>query len=269
MPKRATCGRLLPTRRKSISPLAAREGERSLVIGVCDDCPEQVRLIEDYLQSYPGGDGLWVYSETRPREFFRASLQAQPQLVLLDIDMGPESGLRIGQELKSRFPQLLLVFITAHEQYALEAFGLRAFHYLLKPLSKATLHAAIGEAIATLRQNQDPIAAKCLGVRRKGEQLRLPYSQLICFEKIGHRIRICTTGEDVFFYDNLHNLLAQLDPEEFIQCHQGYIVNINKIHSLRGNRLFLEGDKDIPVSRRHLESIRAAIEAKLFTRERR
>ena len=111
-------------------------GEKvAIQIGICDDNPQQVELLVTYIKKTPGADTFEIIKSTDPEEFLTLAQSRKPQLVFLDIDMGRISGLELGEQIKALYEGTVLVYITAYEKYALEAFGVRAFHYLIKPLT--------------------------------------------------------------------------------------------------------------------------------------
>jgi len=235
-----------------------------LTIGICDDCPAQSEIIISYIRSRPDQANFNIIQASEPTAFLAALASCAPQLVLLDVDMGPANGIQLGEQIKDHHPDVVIIYITAHENYAVDAFRLRAFNYLLKPLTQAAFTVALDEALTFLRQKEISLNEAYVSIRLKGEYVSMPYCHIICFEKVGHRIKIHTTTREILYYDNIHNLLTQLDASTFMQCHQGFIVNSNKIRSLRNKRLVLEKDIEIPVSRSHIEAVRQALERKLF-----
>ncbi|MPM12214.1 Transcriptional regulatory protein NatR [bioreactor metagenome] len=236
----------------------------ALTIGVCDDCPEQVRLLLQYLHDYPDNDGFELLHSTDPKEFLNAIEEKQPELVFLDIDMGEMSGIRLGDAIKAICPETVIIYITAYEKYALEAFRVRAFHYLLKPVTKEKFYRVLDEAKKQIENSFAPKKEGAFSVKVRGEFVRLPYGDIFYFEKIGHRVKVYTASRELFFYDKLSNLTQQLDKATFLQCHTGYIVNVDKIRSFREKTLYLEGGHELPVSRSYAEEVRGKLAKMLF-----
>jgi len=234
-------------------------------VGVCDDSPEQVDLLVHYLKNYQGNDDFKIVRSTDPADFLPKLRQYPPHIVLLDIDMGDCNGIQLGGEIKELFCGAVVVYITAYEKYALEAFRVRAFNYLLKPLTRAKFNQMLEEAISFLRKEDSSKTEKTFTVQLKGEMLNFKYSEIVYFEKTGHRIKIHTQSGEFFFYDNLNSLLMRLDKNFFFQCHQGYIVNTGKIRAFRDKTLFLDGDLQIPVSRSFADKVKEVLTKRLFT----
>lgn len=234
------------------------------VIGICDDSLEQVELLLKYLGSYTGLEGFETVHSTQPDAFLEQLNRKKPDIVLLDIDMGETNGIQLGEKIKVLYPDTVIIYITAHEEYALNAFAVRAFHYLLKPLKKEHFFLVMDEALAYISKKSPAEPAKTFSIQVKGEFICVPHSDICCFEKIGRRIRIHTSEREIYYYGNLQELPDMLRNDTFLQCHQGYIVNVDKIRSFREKTLFLEKGLAIPVSRSYMEQVRDSLARMLF-----
>lgn len=233
-------------------------------VGICDDSPEQVELLIQYLNSHAGYDDLTLVRSTDPEKFMSQLEEARPHLVFLDIDMGEINGIQLGEKIKALYENTVIIYITAHEKYALQAYQVRAFHYLLKPLTREKFDQALDEALSIIKKNHDEQPVKMFSIQVKGEIISLRYSDIYYFEKVGHRIKIHTEGRDIFFYETLYNLLGNIDHDSFIQCHQGYVVNTDKIRSYRDKNLFLDKKLQVPVSRPFIEAVKEKLASRLF-----
>ena len=235
----------------------------AITIGVCDDNPQQVGLLVQYLNNNQRAEAFDIIKSTDPAEFMELLQNKKPRLVFLDIDMGQTSGIRLGEKIKALYEDTVLVYITAHEKYALEAFGVRAFHYLLKPLTRDQFNEVLEEGIRHI-ENAAAKAKKTLTVKTKKEVVCLDFGDIVYFEKTGHKIKIHTRERDFFYYDNFANLLDTLGTDSFIQCHQGYIANISMIRGFRDKTLFLEDSIALPVSRTFTDTVKKTLADRLF-----
>lgn len=173
----------------------------------------------------------------------RALEQHRPDILFLDIEMPGLSGLEVAQQVNGRCH---VVFVTAFDEHALQAFEQGAVDYVLKPLSVSRL----ATAVTRLKQRIGSIPARLDGLidrlsqAREGEYLRwITASQ-------GREVRLITTAEVCYFRsDNkytavvtsegealirvtLRELIEQLDPAVFWQVHRGTVVNANAIAGL-------------------------------------
>jgi DNA-binding LytR/AlgR family response regulator len=177
----------------------------------------------------------------------------QPQVLFLDIKMPGKSGLEVAEELADAwnvtapFPQV--VFVTAYDDFAVQAFEREAADYVLKPVSDERLARTVTrlrqrlqdkpagglEALAAqLRALGVPMAPQRLNVIRAavGNQVRMvPVSEVVYFEAADKYVNVVTADSEVLIRMSLRELLPQLDAQQFWQVHRGTIVNASCVLS--------------------------------------
>jgi DNA-binding LytR/AlgR family response regulator len=184
------------------------------------------------------------------------TLIRRPDILFLDIKMPGKNGLEAARELAEDWPENapfpLIVFVTAYDQFALQAFEHAAVDYVLKPINDARLSKTIErlklrialtqgrdeeleQVIGKLRALAPPIAAagEKLAIIRAavGNQIRLiPVKDVLYFEAIDKYVNVITSDNQSLIRTSLKELLPQLDPDIFWQIHRGTIVNSQHIH---------------------------------------
>jgi DNA-binding LytR/AlgR family response regulator len=188
------------------------------------------------------------------------ALAWRPGLCFLDIRMPGLSGLEVAQALAEDWPEgtpfPLLVFVTAYDQYALQAFDAQAVDYLLKPVDETRLAACVARLQRRLAQQQDAAQALqaglaqlrgLLGTAAPPPQARLqviqaqvgatvhlvPVDEVIYFEAADKYVRVVTAEREHLIRMSLRELLPQLDPAQFWQVHRGTVVQARCIASAR------------------------------------
>jgi DNA-binding LytR/AlgR family response regulator len=239
-----------------------------LTIGVCDDQPQQVQLLLRYLNDYMASFGEdRVIASSHPVEFLQRLETEKPDLVFLDVNMDDMDGIRLGEAIRARYPDTMLVYVTAFGQYALDAFRVRAFHYLLKPIEREAFNTLMRETMDHLNKIGSGVTEKHFAVRVKGEIARFAYSEIIYFEKMGHCVVVHAQKRDISYYGNMQSLLQEMDSDMFVQCHQGYVVNLDKVRAFRDKTLKLDGGAEVPVSRSYADHVKSILVKRLFDRE--
>jgi DNA-binding LytR/AlgR family response regulator len=184
-----------------------------------------------------------------------------PELLFLDIRMPGRSGLEAAQAVVEDWPAgrplPLIVFITAYDQYALQAFEASAVDYLLKPVQPARLAAAcrrLRGLLAGSGSKAEPGAAdpgerllgqlrQLLGAPEAGSAALLsviqastgsvvhmvPIEDVVYFEAADKYVRVLTAEEEHLIRISLRELLPQLDPQRFWQMHRGTVVQAREI----------------------------------------
>ncbi len=239
-----------------------------LTIGICDDCQTQTELIEGYLAPYKVAFDLRIMISNNPILFLRQLETQSVDLFFLDIDMGTMDGIALGSRLKTQYPEAVIVYITGHEHYAVKAFQVRAFHYLLKPLAEERFVEVFLECAKSLQKKALRSSEKKLfKYQKKGVIGYLEYDQILYFEKIGRNVLVRTVQGPHEFPCHFSQLLCELDQEVFMQCHQGYIIHKSMVRSYLDKNLILKGDFKVPISRSYANKVRVMLEEKLFSRE--
>ena len=188
----------------------------------------------------------------------REALALRPDVLFLDIRMPGQSGLDAATALADAWPDCepfpLLVFVTAYDQYAVQAFEAQAVDYVLKPVQPARLRKTVqklrsalanqaGAATdfeATLTQLRALVAAQrqpagasaplTVIQAGNGNQIELvPLADVIYFEAADKYVRVLTSGRELLIRTPLKELAARLDPQEFWQVHRGTLVRAASI----------------------------------------
>jgi two-component system LytT family response regulator/two-component system response regulator LytT len=207
-----------------------------------------------------------------------------PDLVFLDVQMPGLTGFEVARRLLEQEHGAGLVFVTAYDQHAIEAFEVNAVDYLLKPVETARLEQAIQRArrrLSSDRPTSTPplndqlerivrMMAERQGRReqiavRVGERFLLVKSDDIIYASLADESINIVTGQvsGASNYRTLDELQARLDPDAFWRVHRSHLVNINKIKEIvpwfsRNYILRMKDAKatEIPVSRSQTKRLR-------------
>jgi DNA-binding LytR/AlgR family response regulator len=193
--------------------------------------------------------------------------QHRPQFLFLDIEMPGMNGLQAAAQVKG---MVHLVFITAYNQYAIDAFERGAIDYVLKPASEQRLAETVERLKSRIGQPAAPTevvtaalaqVAAALGkpaVQRLrwiqasvGSQIRLlPVDEVLFFQSDAKYTRVVTRDGESLIRKTLKELTDEVDPEQFWQIHRGTVVNSRVIsHALR------EDDRLLVVLKDHAERL--------------
>ena len=176
-----------------------------------------------------------------------------PDLVLLDMTMPEVDGLGVARQLASTPHRPSVIFVTAHEDFAVDAFDLDAVDYVLKPVSPDRLARAVGRAVARAlaRRSQPATAAPAsewleeLWVPHRSELVRLATLDLDRIDAERDYVRLHASGpaggqggaRSYLMLHTIAGLEARLDPERFIRLHRSVIVRRDRVAGLRHDGL--------------------------------
>lgn len=198
-------------------------------------------------------------------------------VVLLDIQMPGTSGMSLAHTLQQQAQPPLLIFVTAHSQYAAQAFDVQACDYLTKPVRLQRLQQALHKA-RQLRQLQPPrsteamCAAAALTIPSAsgthGHTERLPLAQVAYIQAELKTLTVHTLTRSLLIDGSLLEL-EQRFGAQLLRCHRSYLVNLEHICALEKTQGTEDGEgwvlhlhslpQRLPVSRRQLPIVRAAL----------
>ena len=197
-----------------------------------------------------------------------------PDLVLLDMTMPELDGLSVARRLGGKANAPAIVFVTAHDSFAVEAFDLDAVDYVLKPVTAERLERAIGRALArrgagSPREVSDWIAE--FWVPHRSELLRIAADDVTRIDAERDYVRLHLAGSQAgtqvgarsyLLLQTIAGLEARLDPTKFIRVHRSVILRRDRIVGLRHDGLGvwsveLAGEEPVRIGRTYLARVKA------------
>jgi two-component system response regulator AlgR len=207
----------------------------------------------------------------------RAAQTDRLDLVLLDIRMPGMDGIECAGHLQKLATPPAVIFTTAYDAYACQAFELNAIDYLLKPVRAERLLKALGKAhtlgetaLASLR-SAHPRARTYLSVNEKNRIVLIPLVEILYLKAELKYVTVCTAARDYLLEESLTRLEAEF-AETFVRIHRNCLVAAARIREVgklagvdEGHFLRLEGlDETLPVSRRQYSAFRETLKGLKF-----
>lgn len=190
--------------------------------------------------------------------------QQKPDLVFLDINMPRLDGISFARQLKALGINTRIVFVTAHREFAVEAFELEAYDYLLKPFSEARIFSLLSKLNDIDTKNQRNYPEKL--TLWKSEKMRVVPISDLCYVEVKEReVHLFTKEESYIVVSTISKFQKKLDPKMFFRCHRSYIINLDKIKEIVPSfnhtyQVKLSDVSDsIPVSRHYLSEFKQII----------
>jgi Response regulator of the LytR/AlgR family len=218
---------------------------------VIDDEPLARKRVVNLLGDFPL---LSLIGECSSGKKAIASInELQPDLIFLDINLNDMTGIKVLEQIEVH-PKPLVIFITAYEEYALQAFEYFAFDYILKPFKDErfakSLNKAIAERESKITSGYDvklqellsrmeelgnaKVSGKLSGkfpIRSKNKTLLVNHEDILYVLASGYYIEVYTGMERFVIRDSLTNIMAQLGPN-FIRIHRSSMINMDMITEL-------------------------------------
>ena len=162
----------------------------------------------------------------------------RPDLIFLDIQLDDGSGMAFAKGLKKKENCPYIVFATAYDQYALDAFEADAIDYVLKPFEADRINDAV-RRVARLMDNQN--GSRGVTTQQRNPRISLTNDErTIVIQKRNIRYIqaragkaiVHTEDQEIVSKQTLNSIINLLDPNRFIRVHRSFVVNLNKVHEL-------------------------------------
>jgi len=232
-----------------------------LHIAICDDDSAAVqsnrKLAEDCLKqcgsageiaAYTHSDNL-LYDITEDGFFF--------DLILLDIEMPGSTGMELAGKIRPFLPNVKIIFITSHVEYAIDAFELSIFRYVPKNDIARRLPGAICDAIRLIELEEGQFYT----IQTNSRLEKIPYKEILFLSRDGKNTSITTAGGAAKVRKSLQQVYEELAAEEFIFIDRGCIVNMIHVTQVKEGTVVLKNGDALPISRSHLQEVKAQINA--------
>lgn len=235
---------------------------------IIDDEPDACESLEQHLKEYPIINV--ISKELDSQRSIVTIIKEKPDLIFLDVNMPGKSGIELAREIIKLGLEPKIIFVTAFDKYAIEAFKVEAFDYILKPVDKILLketlerffkgkkEANLATKIENLQQN---IAGKRLRINVEGGFIMVDPDQIFYISADGSYSNIYYVGgRKQLVSKGLGALQDQLNEHQFIRIHKSYLVNDKHILSFdrRSHTLTIydsEQKIDLKVSRRYRKNL--------------
>lgn len=238
------------------------------------------RLARQKLRRYLAGEpGVTTVTEcTGGADAVQAIRRERPDVVFLDVQMPDIDGFDVLRQVGLGRAGAV-VFVTAHDEYALRAFDVEAIDYLVKPFDRERFKAALerarrrteppvqvnGYPALPATADQADLARRRIVVRVRGRIVLLDANEIEWIESADNCARLHTTRQAYLVRHTLAELEARLDPHRFVRVHRRAIVNIDAVIEVRprtdgGREMALRGGASVKVGRTHRRRLRHMLE---------
>lgn len=232
-----------------------------------DDEPLAIRRLQRALAQVPGV--ALIGTTTSAREAVAMISAEKPDLVFLDIAMPGLTGFEVLERLPSD-AHPAVIFVTAYDAHAVQAFDVAAADYLMKPFAQARLEEAVARSRLWLEaravSDVKPAPLDSLWVHRHRSFVRIWLDEVEWIEGHGDYAKVHARETEGLARITLKALEEQLDPEQFVRIHRSAICRRAAIVSLHRKptgalSVLLASGAEAPVGRRYMRNLRALLHA--------
>jgi DNA-binding LytR/AlgR family response regulator len=182
-------------------------------------------------------------------------------IIFLDIFMGGMTGVEAAKNIRRTDSNTLLIFVSSSNDFYRESYDLYAFNYLVKPLTQDKISEVLRRAVQLLNKDTDQVVR----ISFMGSLHTVRCSQLLYLSSEQHSVNFFQKNGGILkSYGKLDDFVSQLPSENFMRCHQSYIVNLSHVTAMTTAEFTL-GEIRIPISRSYSEQARSKYCAQMFS----
>ena len=201
-------------------------------IAICDDERDEIVKIQNAIAEIQ--DNFQIDTYRSGKALLEATRTAKYDMAFCDIYMKDENGLDTAKELLTLSPDIAIVFITSSKEHAVEAFSIRALHYLIKPIRKED----VVEVFQRFGLKREPRHTLTLRIERNVTMLF--QDEIIRVEGQRHRVLIITARDTIFNIWKPYGEIKALLDDTFLHIKKGVSVNMRYISQMTAQKCILK-----------------------------
>ena len=224
-----------------------------ITIAIIDDNQKHADDIRNLLSRYMYGREYATEVFSGGKAFLDAGSEKQFDVVFLDIVLGEENGIDIGEQLILQNPDTKIIFVSSEISYFKDVYRVPHVYFLTKEFEEERFADAMEKILRFVEKRYITIP-----VKHDGQKLLL--KDVVYIEGYGGVVKIYMTDGSVKEYRvNIKKIEALLPGEDFVRTHQSFIVNMHHIQKYSRQTLWTDNKKEIPISRAFIPSVREKI----------
>lgn len=238
-----------------------------LKVAVVDDMDDdRARLSKDIRTLLvQKGCTCHISTFTSAEEFLSASGHTSVDMAFLDVRMGGMNGIELASRLRYASRSLIIVFVTSSREYALDAFPVHPFDYLVKPYTKERLAKVLEDILAALNMRD---AGKTIKVDVPYGSVEVLLDRIVVIEARSHSSVLTLEGgqetRSTLNFAEISGLVA--NEPQFLAINRGVTINMDRVVSVEGATVVMEGGLRLPLRKRDRGGLARAITQHMISR---
>lgn len=227
------------------------------IIGICDDEELMLKINELYVRemSKKIGIDVEILCFRSGNEIIEYSQSDKIDVAFMDIDMKGISGINAALKLKSINRDMVIIFVTGHREFAIDAFEADAVGYLVKPIQPEKVEKMLRKSINLIILMKNRVNNTMLVITEDNIKKKIPQYKIIYIEKEGNQCQIHTTEGTHSYYIAITKIIEELE-DYFWQINQGIIINKKFIKDIVKNEILLKNGLSFILGRKYSKEIR-------------
>lgn len=230
---------------------------------ICDDSVIDLRKIEEALLHYKSlhtDREFEVETFSDPSELDREITKGKlADIYILDMVMPKRTGIDLGNHIRKCGGESVIIYLTSSDDYALDAYGVYAIRYLLKPIEEKKFFEALDYGFSLFQEKEETEAVFL--VKTKDGLAKAPYSKIEYIENANRRLEVHLVDggilKSIFIRKSFEEETRKaVETGKFLQVHKSFLANPNHVKRLGPGVMVMESGKEIPVSKAKAANVR-------------
>lgn len=217
-----------------------------LKIAVCDDEEKIVKTICNMIEKNVNNEVSIdkFYNSFSIMEYYLKGIKKSLDILIIDVELGNDNGIFIASLIKKEYPNIKIIIVTGHVNYAEDIFETEPSYFLIKPVGEEKLVKALEKSFKEIKVDKQ----NSISISLKEGIIKIRISEIKYFESQGRYVLIHEKKLTRKVYLKLDDIEKEL-PLNFLRCHKSYIVNMDYIKEFRSKEILLFSDDIVHVSR--------------------
>ena len=168
--------------------------------------------------------------------------EKQIDILFLDIQMNGKNGMETAKEIRKKDKNVIIIFVTAIEEYVFQAFDVGAFHYIVKPIDDRKFVQILSKAVEewkSYRTYRKDTEEKSLLIDNGGIHIKVMIEDIVYAEVFNRKVVIHKINETIEYYGKLSDLEA-VAGDSFFRPHRAYLINFKYVEKYNATTIYLE-----------------------------
>lgn len=223
-------------------------------IAICDDEKNIRELIANKIANqYPDANIIFYNSG---EELLLSDEHID--ILFLDIQMQGKNGMETARELREKDKKIIIIFVTAVEEYVFQAFDVGAFHYIMKPIDDTKFKAVLRRAVSQWTSKQavkKETEDKYLMINNGGVHIKVTIDDIVYAEVFNRKVVIHKLNETIEYYGKMSDLEA-LAGDSFFRPHRAYLINFKYVEKYDATTIYLEKGTALMAKQKYPEFVK-------------
>lgn len=226
-------------------------------IAILDDEEEALekeeQITRQYFHSKKVECEITLYQSS---EWFLLGLKEEKfDLYILDAEMPGKNGIEVAREIRKLYPEPIIIYITDHLNYAVEAYEVNTYRYIPKDQLKDRLYLTYDALLPALMAREE----KYYIIKKRSEIEKIAYSDIFYVKKEGKNVVFVHRNGETSIRESLSTIEKELNSKDFIIVDRGYLANIKHVMKMKNRDLYIRNGEIIAVGRERFKYVRKAI----------